>query len=213
MGGTTWCASWAGATSPQSGSAGTSSKWPLHPPSQGPGPAGSLPLGLVGATTMPHGSLRGGSRHRAWCRRRKRFVALKVVKSAGHYTETAVDEIKLLKCVRRRPRAPAPGQGGAPAGRAPAGAAREDLQQAREGERRAGAPRGCRREQPLTGSLEPFRDPLLQVRDSDPSDPKRETIVQLIDDFRISGVNGVRILRTMDRSCGSKSAGSCCPCR
>jgi hypothetical protein len=35
---------------------------------------------------------------------------------------------------------------------------------------------------------------LFQVRDSDPSDPKRETIVQLIDDFRISGVNGVRIL-------------------
>ncbi|GAB5585002.1 SRSF protein kinase 3 isoform X3 [Prionailurus iriomotensis] len=62
-----------------------------------------------------------------WDIQRKRFVALKVVKSAGHYTETAVDEIKLLKC----------------------------------------------------------------VRDSDPSDPKRETIVQLIDDFRISGVNGV----------------------
>ncbi|KAK2507752.1 hypothetical protein MC885_009018 [Smutsia gigantea] len=58
-----------------------------------------------------------------WDIQRKRFVALKVVKSAGHYTETAVDEIKLLKC----------------------------------------------------------------VRDSDPSDPKRETIVQLIDDFRISG--------------------------
>lgn len=35
--------------------------------------------------------------------RRKRFVALKVVKSAGHYTETAVDEIKLLKCVRHLP--------------------------------------------------------------------------------------------------------------
>lgn len=33
-----------------------------------------------------------------------------------------------------------------------------------------------------------------QVRDSDPTDPKRETIVQLIDDFKISGVNGVRIL-------------------
>ncbi|KAL8164460.1 UNVERIFIED_CONTAM: SRSF protein kinase 3 [Gekko kuhli] len=47
-----------------------------------------------------------------------------------HYTETAVDEIKLLKC----------------------------------------------------------------VRDSDPSDPKRENIVQLIDDFKISGINGVRIL-------------------
>lgn len=34
----------------------------------------------------------------------------------------------------------------------------------------------------------------IQVRDSDPSDPYRETIVQLIDDFKISGVNGVRIL-------------------
>ncbi|XP_039298031.1 SRSF protein kinase 1 [Nilaparvata lugens] len=30
----------------------------------------------------------------------KQFVALKVVKSANHYTETALDEIKLLKCVR-----------------------------------------------------------------------------------------------------------------
>jgi len=30
----------------------------------------------------------------------KKFVALKVVKSAAHYTETALDEIKLLKCVR-----------------------------------------------------------------------------------------------------------------
>uniref|UniRef100_A0A8C9P3Y1 non-specific serine/threonine protein kinase n=1 Tax=Spermophilus dauricus TaxID=99837 RepID=A0A8C9P3Y1_SPEDA len=65
---------------------------------------------------------------------RKRFVALKVVKSAGHYTETAVDEIKLLKC----------------------------------------------------------------VRDSDPSDPKRETIVQLIDDFRISGVNGVHVCMVLE---------------
>nr|XP_033776748.1 SRSF protein kinase 3 isoform X3 [Geotrypetes seraphini] len=34
-----------------------------------------------------------------WDIQRKRFVALKVVKSAIHYTETAVDEIKLLKCV------------------------------------------------------------------------------------------------------------------
>lgn len=44
------------------------------------------------------GSLGGSSYYR-----RKRFVALKVVKSAGHYTETAVDEIKLLKCVRHLP--------------------------------------------------------------------------------------------------------------
>lgn len=41
---------------------------------------------------------------------------------------------------------------------------------------------------------------LLQVRDSDPSDPKRETIVQLIDDFRISGVNGVRILCSLGKA-------------
>ncbi|CAJ0963773.1 unnamed protein product, partial [Ranitomeya imitator] len=59
-----------------------------------------------------------------WDLQRKRFGALKVVKSAVHYTETAIDEIKLLKC----------------------------------------------------------------VRDSDPSDPKREMIVQLIDDFKISDV-------------------------
>lgn len=32
--------------------------------------------------------------------RDKRFVAMKVVKSAEHYTETALDEIKLLKSVR-----------------------------------------------------------------------------------------------------------------
>lgn len=31
--------------------------------------------------------------------RAKRFVAMKVVKSAQHYTETALDEIKLLRCV------------------------------------------------------------------------------------------------------------------
>lgn len=51
-------------------------------------------------------------------------------------------------------------------------------------------------EQPVRGRLKLSVAPwlLLQVRDSDPSDPKRETIVQLIDDFRISGVNGVRIL-------------------
>jgi len=29
--------------------------------------------------------------------REKRFVALKIVKSAPHYTETAIDEIKLLR--------------------------------------------------------------------------------------------------------------------
>ncbi|KAM7134270.1 LOW QUALITY PROTEIN: SRSF protein kinase 3 [Macrochelys suwanniensis] len=69
-----------------------------------------------------------------WDLQRKRFVALKVVKSAGHYTETAMDEIKLLKC----------------------------------------------------------------VRDSDPSDPKRETIVQLLEDFKISGINGVHVCMVLE---------------
>ncbi|KAM6307727.1 LOW QUALITY PROTEIN: SRSF protein kinase 3 [Podargus strigoides] len=69
-----------------------------------------------------------------WDVRRKRFVALKVVKSAPQYTETALDEIKLLKC----------------------------------------------------------------VRDSDPSDPKRENIVQLIDDFKISGVNGIHVCMVLE---------------
>ena len=59
----------------------------------------------------------------------KKFVALKVVKSAAHYTETALDEIKLLKC----------------------------------------------------------------VRESDEVDPFRERCVQLLDDFKISGVNGTHV--------------------
>jgi serine/threonine protein kinase len=61
--------------------------------------------------------------------RAKRFVALKVVKSASHYTETALDEIKLLRC----------------------------------------------------------------VRESDETDPKREKTVQLLDDFKISGINGTHV--------------------
>ncbi|CAL8318955.1 unnamed protein product [Merluccius merluccius] len=69
-----------------------------------------------------------------WDLQKKRFVALKVVKSAQHYTETALDEIKLLRC----------------------------------------------------------------VRDSDPSDGYRETMVQLIDDFKISGVNGVHVCMVME---------------
>ncbi|XP_042264694.1 SRSF protein kinase 3 isoform X1 [Thunnus albacares] len=69
-----------------------------------------------------------------WDLQKKRFVALKVVKSAPHYTETALDEIKLLRC----------------------------------------------------------------VRDSDPSDPYRETTVQLIDDFKISGVNGVHVCMVLE---------------
>lgn len=78
---------------------------------------------------------------------------MKVVKSAPHYTETALDEIKLLRCVSLQ-------------------LYLLHLQQL----------------QVCSMKLS------LQVRDSDPSDPFRETVVQLIDDFKISGTNGVRIL-------------------
>ncbi|XP_063164085.1 SRSF protein kinase 2 isoform X1 [Candoia aspera] len=64
-----------------------------------------------------------------WDMQGKRFVAMKVVKSAQHYTETALDEIKLLKC----------------------------------------------------------------VRESDPRDPNKDMVVQLIDDFKISGMNGIHV--------------------
>lgn len=64
-----------------------------------------------------------------WDLKDKKFVALKVVKSASHYTETALDEIKLLKC----------------------------------------------------------------VRDADEQDPLRERTVMLLDDFKISGVNGTHV--------------------
>ncbi|XP_046896175.1 SRSF protein kinase 1a isoform X2 [Hypomesus transpacificus] len=65
----------------------------------------------------------------AWDIQMKRFVAMKVVKSAEHYTETAVDEIKLLR----------------------------------------------------------------SVRNTDPDDPNREMVVQLLDDFKISGINGTHV--------------------
>ncbi|VUZ42345.1 unnamed protein product [Hymenolepis diminuta] len=64
-----------------------------------------------------------------WDIKAKRFVAMKVVKSAAHYTETALDEIKLLSC----------------------------------------------------------------VRDSDPEHPFRDKTVQLLDEFRVSGVNGLHV--------------------
>lgn len=64
-----------------------------------------------------------------WDLQDKRFVALKVVKSASHFTETALDEIKLLK----------------------------------------------------------------DVRDTDQHDPKRNKTVQLLNDFKISGINGLHV--------------------
>ncbi|CAF3538489.1 unnamed protein product [Rotaria sp. Silwood1] len=64
-----------------------------------------------------------------WDRKSARFVAMKVVKSAKHYTETALDEIKLL----------------------------------------------------------------TSVRESDPSDSYRLKCVQLLDDFKVAGINGLHV--------------------
>lgn len=64
-----------------------------------------------------------------WDLEDKRYVALKIVKSAVNFTETAKDEIKILKA----------------------------------------------------------------VRDTDPVDPKRNKTVQLLNDFKISGVNGTHV--------------------
>lgn len=64
-----------------------------------------------------------------WDLEDKRYVALKIVKSAHHFTETAKDEIKILKA----------------------------------------------------------------VRDSDPLNPRRNKTVQLLNDFKISGVNGTHV--------------------
>lgn len=64
-----------------------------------------------------------------WDLEEKRYCALKIVKSAPNFTETAKDEIKILKA----------------------------------------------------------------VRDTDPADPKRNKTVQLLNDFKISGVNGTHV--------------------
>jgi serine/threonine-protein kinase SRPK1 len=64
-----------------------------------------------------------------WDLEDKRYAALKIVKSAANFTETAKDEIKILKA----------------------------------------------------------------VRDTDPDDPKRNKTVQLLNDFKISGVNGTHV--------------------
>uniref|UniRef100_A0A914BY00 non-specific serine/threonine protein kinase n=1 Tax=Acrobeloides nanus TaxID=290746 RepID=A0A914BY00_9BILA len=64
-----------------------------------------------------------------WDTTGKRFVALKIVKSAEHYTEAALDEIKLLHA----------------------------------------------------------------VRDSDMEDPMRQRVVQLLDEFHVTGVNGTHV--------------------
>ena len=62
------------------------------------------------------------------------MLFFQVVKSASHYTETAVDEIKLLTC----------------------------------------------------------------VRESDSADPFREKCVQLLDDFKIHGVNGTHVVMVFE---------------
>ncbi|KAH8400826.1 hypothetical protein KR009_001206 [Drosophila setifemur] len=64
-----------------------------------------------------------------WDLQEKRYVAIKIVKSAPHFAETAKDEIKILRTVRK----------------------------------------------------------------TDPSNPRRQKTVQMLDDFKITGVNGTHI--------------------
>jgi len=86
--------SWAGDTSPQCGWRGTSSKNTL-----------SSLFGfqfqwiILGAVYVSHCISWTECYSYVLVCRVKRFVAMKVVKSAEHYTETAVDEIKLLRSV------------------------------------------------------------------------------------------------------------------
>ena len=87
---------------------------------------------------------------------------MKVVKSAEHYTETALDEIKLLKSV-------------------------------------SNINIGTLVHSPVIQVLTFPHFCIFQVRNTDPRDPNRERVVQLLDDFKISGMNGTRILR-----CGKK---------
>jgi len=87
-------------------------------------------------------------------------VAMKVVKSAEHYTETALDEIKLLKSVRAT----------------------------------SHMSHDTWSHDTWSSSCVSARC-VFQVRNTDPSDPSREKVVQLLDDFKISGMNGTRILK------------------
>lgn len=47
------------------------------------------------------------------------------------------------------------------------------------------------------------------MRNSDPDDPNREMVVQLLDDFKISGVNGTRILHQSDNTSELGKSGRC----
>ncbi|KAM4754400.1 SRSF protein kinase 3 isoform 1-T1 [Cyanocitta cristata] len=101
------------------------------------GPPGLLQRGVLPGSDrgpFPRALPRGSQAGLGPLLHRVALLGPPVVKSAPQYTETALDEIKLLKC----------------------------------------------------------------VRDSDPSDPKRENIVQLIDDFKISGVNGVHVCMVLE---------------
>lgn len=122
MGGIMWSVNWAGGTSPLCGWPGTSSKfyyWTLNVGNVsgyasvwwGHGKILSRALdkrGVLNRSVWSHGHVSATRScdcdefHNCffWSfLREKRFVAMKVVKSAEHYTETALDEIKLLKSV------------------------------------------------------------------------------------------------------------------
>nr|CAD7398572.1 unnamed protein product [Timema cristinae] len=108
----------------------------------------------------------------------KHFVALKVVKSASHYTETALDEIKLLKCVIVYE------CGEWSCHKAAKARSSVNISFVTVSKRNK---RKCLSEQSESNEEQ------TMVRESDASDPKRDKTVQLLDDFKISGVNGTHV--------------------
>lgn len=73
-------------------------------------------------------------------------------------------------------------------------------------------PRICVGTKQCSGSDIKIKPLFLQVRNSDPNDPSKERVVQLLDDFKISGVNGSRILlwnKSQELQKGGNCLGSC----
>lgn len=130
---------------------------------------------------------------------------MKVVKSAQHYTETALDEIKLLKCVRITH----VGWCSIPAITVITNKIKKcsgiyclnlfllsslfvmllKLQNINIGQKANSLVFSCQSFPEMSAFTL-----LVQVRESDPNDPNKDMVVQLIDDFKISGMNGIRIL-------------------
>lgn len=202
MGNTMWSGNWAGVTSPLCGSPGTSSMWTsflCFPPKLSCFWGLRLNWAVDNCGVLVQHPVLPVNRCCRLCGCRvKRFVAMKVVKSAEHYTETAVDEIKLLRSVSRWFCSPC----------------LSALLQKNEmwlivilitiyhwnwsTQNYYAVVKTHLILLHFNSNDENVSFP--QVRNSDPNDPNREMVVQLLDDFKISGVNGTRIFNTQKKN-------------